>query len=172
VTARIALVVCLLFSPGLAFAQQSLLIVRHAERQTGQGDDGLSEAGRQRAARLAAVLANAGITHIFVSDRKRTSETAEPLARARGLRPIVIPMPAEDGKRDPADRQVRSTLVATRKLPPAAVVLVVGHSNTVPVFLRRLGYAMPINIPDTEFDNLFVVTPRPTRPPAVVRIRY
>jgi broad specificity phosphatase PhoE len=171
VTARIALFI-LVLSPGLAFAQQSLLIVRHAERETGQGDDGLSQAGRQRAARLAAMLANAGVTHIFVSDRRRTLETAEPLARARGVKPIVIPMPAEDGKRDPADRQVRSTLVASRKLPPAAVVLVVGHSNTVPIFLRRLGYPTQVTIGDTEFDNLFVVTPRPTRPPAVVRIRY
>jgi hypothetical protein len=62
--------------------------------------------------------------------------------------------------------------VATRKLPPASVVLVVGHSNTVPIFLRRLGYPTTVSIADTDFDNLFVVTPRPTRAPAVVRLRY
>lgn len=172
VRGAVAVLVLSFVTPALALAQQTLIIVRHAERDTGQGDDGLSEAGRQRAARLAAMLANAGVTHVFVSDRRRTAETAEPLARARSLKLIAVPMPADGGKTDPADRQVRATLVAARKLPPTAVVLIVGHSNTVPMFLRRLGHPAVITIADTEFDNLFVVTPRPTRAPAVVRLRY
>jgi hypothetical protein len=67
---------------------------------------------------------------------------------------------------------VRATLLAISKLPRTAVVLVVGHSNTVPMFLTRLGYGPRLEIPDNEYDNLFVVTPRATRAPAVVRIRF
>ena len=70
-----ALAACvLLVLPLPAAAQQSIIIVRHAEQQTGDGDD-LSEAGRHRAERLAAMLKDAGITHIFVSNRRRTLET-------------------------------------------------------------------------------------------------
>jgi broad specificity phosphatase PhoE len=156
-----------------AAAQQAILVVRHAERQMGEGDDGLSDAGRQRAERLAAMLKDAGITHIFVSDRRRTLETAQPLARARNIAPSRIAVPARGrGKIDPSELQVRATLLAISKLPRTAIVLVVGHSNTVPIFLTRLGYSPRITIGDAEYDNLFVVTPRATRAPSVIRMRF
>ena len=162
-----------LLLPAAAAAQQSIIIVRHAERQTGQGDDGLSETGRQRAERLAALLRDAAVTHVFVSDRRRTLETAQPVARARQLSATRIAIPVQGrGKAGPSELQVRATLAAISRLPRSAVVLVVGHSDTVPMFLTRLGYARAPAIPDTEFDNLFVVTPRATQPPAVVRLRF
>jgi broad specificity phosphatase PhoE len=165
--------VLLLLVPAAASAQQSIIIVRHAEREPGEGDVRLSEAGRQRAERLAMILKDAGITHIFVTDRRRTLETAQPLARARNLSPSRIAIPAQGrGKIGPSELQVRATLLAMSRLPRTAVVLVVGHSNTVPLFLTRLGYTPRINIPDPEYDNLFVVTPRATRPPAVIRMRF
>jgi broad specificity phosphatase PhoE len=167
----IALVV--LSWPAAASAEQSIILMRHAERQRGEGDDSLSEAGRQRAERLAAILRDAGITHIFVSDLRRTLETAQPLAKAHNLSPSRIAIPAQGrGKIEPAELQVRATLLAISKLPSNAVVLVVGHSNTVPMFLARLGYGPRVTIADNEFDNLFVVTPRATRAPAVVRLRF
>jgi len=166
--------VLFLLLPAAASAQQSIIIVRHAERQTGGDvDDGLSDAGRQRAAHLATVLKDAGITHVFVSDRRRTLETAQPLARAGNLSPTRIAIPAQGrGKIQPDELQVRATLLAISKLPRTAVVLIVGHSNTLPIFLTRLGYDRRVTIPDGEFDNLFVVTPRATRTPAVVRLRF
>jgi broad specificity phosphatase PhoE len=176
-TARTALrafwICALLAVPAAAAAQQSIIIVRHAEREPGDGDVGISEAGRQRAERLAGILKDAGVTHIFVSDRRRTLETAQPLARALNISPSRIAIPARSGgKADPSELQVRATLIAISRLPRNAVVLVVGHSNTVPMFLTRLGYGPRIAIPDGEFDNLFVVTPRATRAPAVVRMRF
>ena len=165
-------VLCLLL-PAVASAQQSIIILRHAERQTGEGDDSLSEAGRHRAERLAAMLRDAGITHVFVSDLRRTLETAQPLAKARNLSPTRMAIPAQGrGKISASELQVRATLLAISNLPRTAVVLVVGHSNTVPMFLTRLGHGPSLRIPDTEFDNLFVVTPRATRAPSVIRLRY
>ncbi len=170
---RALLVAALLLSPGVASAQQSIIIVRHAERQTGEGDDGLSETGRNRAERLATTLRDAGVTHIFVSDLRRTLETAQPLAKARSLSPSRIAIPAQGRRKiEPSELQVRATLLAISKLPRNAVVLVVGHGNTVPVFLTRLGYDPRVTIADTEFDNLFVVTPRATRAPSVIRLRF
>lgn len=168
-----AALVALACVPAAASAQQAIILVRHAERQTGQGDDGLSEAGRQRAERLAALLADAGVTHVFVTDRRRTLETAQPVASARRIPPTRIAIPERGrGKIEPAELQVRATLLAISRLPSAAVVLVVGHSNTVPMFLARLGHPQRIVIPDAEYDNLFIVTPRATRTPAVVRLRF
>jgi broad specificity phosphatase PhoE len=170
---RTLIVLGLLLTPAVASAQQTIIIVRHAERQTGEGDDGLSDVGRQRAERLAAILKDAGVTHVFVSDRRRTLETAQPLAELRNLSPTRIAIPAQArGKIDPSEVQVRATLLAISRLPNTAVALVVGHSNTVPIFLTRLGYGTAVTVADTEFDNLFVVTPRATRAPAVVRMRF
>jgi broad specificity phosphatase PhoE len=159
--------------PVSAAAQQSIIVVRHAERQTGDGDDGLSEAGRQRAERLAVMLRDAGITHVFVSDLRRTLETAQPLAKVRNISPTRMAIPAQGRRKISASElQVRATLLAISRLPRTAVVLVVGHSNTVPMFLTRLGYGPSLRIADTEFDNLFVVTPRATRSPSVIRLRF
>ena len=168
-----ALAACvLLVLPLPAAAQQSIIIVRHAEQQTGDGDD-LSEAGRHRAERLAAMLKDAGVTHIFVSNRRRTLETAQPLARLHHLSATPVPIPAGPrGKIDPSELQVRATIAALVRLPRTAVALVVGHSDTVPIFLRRLGYPTAVTIPDNEFDNVFIVTPRASRAPAVVRLRF
>jgi broad specificity phosphatase PhoE len=170
---RVLLAILIVLAPAAAAAQQSIIIVRHAERQTGEGDDGLSEAGRQRAERLSALLRDAGVTHIFVSDRRRTVETAQPLARLRNLSPSRLAIPAQGrGRISAAELQVRATLLAISRLPRTAVVLIVGHSNTVPLFLSRLGHASPPAIPDSEFDNVFVITPRATRAPSVVRLRF
>jgi broad specificity phosphatase PhoE len=169
----VAAALAVLLLPATVSAQQTIVIARHAERQTGEGDDGLSEAGRQRAERLATMLRDAGITHIFVSDLRRTVETAQPLARARNVSLSRIAIPDRGrGKISAAELQVRATLLAISRLPRTAVVLVIGHSNTVPLFLTRLGYGPPVKIPDGEFDNLFVVTPRATRAPSVVRLRF
>jgi broad specificity phosphatase PhoE len=171
--ARAACAALVLFVlPAIVEAQQAIIIVRHAERETGQGDDGLSTAGHQRAERLAAMLKDTAITHVFISDQRRTLETAQPVLKARRLTPNRVALPGEMQKGDPAELQVRQTLAAVAKLPGNAVVLIVGHSNTLPIFLRRLGYAQAVTIANQEFDNLFIVTPRASNAPAVVRLRY
>ena len=53
-----------------------------------------------------------------------------------------------------------------------AVALVVGHSNTVPQLLASLGVGAKIEIGDKEYDNLFVVVPKASGPPVLLRLRY
>ena len=69
-----------------------LALVRHAEpEETAHGrcygslDVGLSQAGREHAARLAVELAALDYDAVVASPRTRARETAEPLAAARGL---------------------------------------------------------------------------------------
>jgi len=148
-----------------AAAQSTVFVVRHAERadagSSGGGmmasDPELSDAGRARAAALAALLKSANVTAIFATEYKRTQQTAAPLARALGIQVTTVGAPA------------------TAKLPEmirsaGGNVLIVGHSNTVPAILKALGIATPVTIDDSEYDNLFVVTTGPQ--PTMVRLRF
>lgn len=167
-----AVAAALLLFVASADAAELIVVVRHAERETGQGDDSLSAIGRARAEKLVFVLQDVGITHVLTSDRKRTVETAGPLMKARGLQPTAIPIEEAMGGADPAERQVARTAEAVKSLPANARVLIVGHSNTVPLILKALGVAQAVTIPDAEFDNLFVVAPRPDGAPTLTRLRY
>ncbi len=148
-----------------AAAQQAVFVVRHAERaDTASGgapmmatDPDLSDAGRGRAQSLAAALKDAKITAIFVTPYKRTQQTAEPLAKALGLQPTAI---------DPKDA---AGLIDKIKAATGNV-LVVGHSNTVPDVLTRLGIADAPKIADSDYDNLFLVIRGDTS--SLVRLHY
>ena len=143
-----------------AHAQQAVFLVRHAEKIDSSRDPDLSEPGRARAALLARLLKDAGITTIYSSDFKRTIHTAEPLAALLKIHPTVI-------GRDP-DTVVQQ--LRTHK--PTDVVLVVGHSDTVPLVLKGLGCSETIAIDDGEYDNLFVVVPAGAGKPTLLRLRY
>ena len=52
---------------------------------------GLTAEGRAQADRLAAVLAPVPLDAVYTSDLNRARETAEPVAAAQGLEPIVVP---------------------------------------------------------------------------------
>lgn len=137
-----------------AVAQPVVFVVRHAERSDAgspaagmmAADPGLSATGHARAEALADVLRDANITAIYVTEYRRTQQTAAPAAKARGLTPIVVPAKDLD------------TLV-TKLRASAGNVLVVGHSNTVPEILERLGDASPIELGEADYDNLFVIMP-------------
>jgi alpha-ribazole phosphatase len=73
-----------------------LVLVRHAEPDEsarglcyGTLDVGLSDEGRAHAGRLAASLAGMSYDAVYASPRRRTVETAAPLAHARGLATVV-----------------------------------------------------------------------------------
>lgn len=142
---------------------QHVFLVRHAERADtvngGQpmmaADPNLSEAGRRRAESLATVLRDARITAIFVTEYKRTQETAAPLAKALGISPTVVTS--------------KDTLgLVARVRESTGNVLVVGHSNSVPNIITALGVVNAPPIADTEYDNLFIVT----APSQLVQLRY
>jgi broad specificity phosphatase PhoE len=144
-----------------AGAQQAVIAVRHAEKVDESKDPPLSPAGRKRALALARHLRTAGVDAIYVTQYQRTALTAAPLAAIMGLKPIVV---RADVRQQLVDR--------IRRENADDVVLVVGHSDTVPDILRLLGHRDPVTIPSAEHDNLFVAVPREGGPPAVLRLRY
>jgi len=130
----------------VAQAPATIILVRHAEKTAPTGDVSLTGAGRARAQALAHVLADAGIKHIFVTELKRTKETAAPAAAQFHVEPET--RPASDTGRLAAE---------LTKLPPGSTTLVVGHSNTIPEIIEKLG-AGAVKIKDREYDHLYVVT--------------
>src|ERR1041385_1687267 len=75
-----------------ANAAPIVFIVRHAEKANSGGKDPeLSVEGQKRADALANMLKDSQITAVFVTEFKRTQETAAPTARAAHVNPTVIP---------------------------------------------------------------------------------
>jgi broad specificity phosphatase PhoE len=145
--------------------QGVVFLVRHAERadagtpaaKMAGADPELSDAGKARAASLAALLKDAKITAIFTTEYKRTRDTAQPLAAATGVAAAVV------------DSKDAASLIDKVKAS-AGNILVVGHSNTLPDVIKALGVGEPVSIADDQFDNLFVVV-RGARP-ALLRLHY
>jgi broad specificity phosphatase PhoE len=83
---------CLLLSVvvATAAAQSTIFIVRHAEKGDSSKDSDLSEAGRARAEALATMLKDAKITAIYVTEFKRTQQTAAPLAKGLGITVTMV----------------------------------------------------------------------------------
>ena len=53
----------------------------------------------------------------------------------------------------------------------SGVCVVVGHSDTVPAFIKLLGGPPGLVIKDNEFDRMFILTTTPAMP-SVVALRY
>ena len=141
-----------------AAAAPLIFVVRHAEKVTTGGDNpDLSVAGQKRADALARILKDSQITAVFVTEFKRTQETAAPTARAAHLSPIVLP--AND---------VPGLVAKLRALNGNA--LVVGHGNTIPDLMKALGITTPISIPDDDYMEIFVVSLGD--PPQLIRLHY
>ncbi len=158
---RRLLIPLLLFAALLstALAAPTIFLVRHAEKAT-TGDlknPDLSEVGRTRADALAAMLKDADITAVYVTELNRSRQTADPFARAAGLNPIVI-----------SARETGQLIAQLRKTKGHS--LVVAHSNTIPEILRAFGLAEPPQINEPDFDNLFLI--RLSSPVEILRLHF
>lgn len=148
---RLLLVAALsLLTAGSSMAQ-TVVLVRHAEKVDDSADPVLSEAGQARAQALAMVLADAHPGHVFTSPLQRTRLTAAPTAGFHSV--TVEPISLEGG----GAAHVAAVAARVRALPDDAVVLVVGHSNTIPQIARALGYTAAPDMPECEYDRLTVL---------------
>ena len=142
----LALFILLFVSVPIVSAQPVVVIVRHAEKAANGGKDpDLSSAGRARADELARILRDSGITAIFTSEFKRTQETAAPTATSTHVTPTMV-----------AAKDTAALVVRLHQVNGNA--LVVGHGDTIPNIVKALGINSPINIPDADYSELFIVT--------------
>ena len=121
-------------------------VMRHLHTPEGERDPDLTGEGQRQAALLADRLAPERPAAIYVSDYRRTRQTAAPLAARLGLTPIVY---------DPADTP---GLVARVRAGPKPV-LIIGHSNTVPEIIAQLGGTRPAPLVHADFGDLWRIGP-------------
>jgi broad specificity phosphatase PhoE len=146
----------------------TIVLVRHAEKQVGAITDApLSPEGEVRASRLAQMLGDSEefgrIGRIYVTDTRRTQQTAAGLAQRLGLKPVIVD--AKTNSAELAQRAVRENR--------GHRALIVGHSNTVPEIVAALAHLQ--NVPamgDEEFDTMYVVTVPTIGKAQVLRIKY
>jgi 2,3-bisphosphoglycerate-dependent phosphoglycerate mutase len=148
-------------------ATTTMIFVRHAEKMTDQGKDpSLSPAGERRVAELTRQLVDAdviaGIDAIYSTPYKRTQETVRPLADALNL-PI--------NNYDAADtEEVLTTILKSHK---GKIILVSGHSNTVPVLIANLGASKRVPpIAEGEYDNIYIISIPWFGKTKTIRMRY
>jgi broad specificity phosphatase PhoE len=128
----------------------SFYVMRHLQKGEGQ-DPALSVEGHDNARKLIGFFAADSPRVVYVSTTRRARETAAPLARKLRLKVRSY---------DPGDTD---GLVA-RVLAERGSVLVVGHSNTVPEIVARLGGERPAPLAETDFGDIWHLwgTPRRT----------
>ena len=133
---------------GLWHAPGTVIVVRHMEKLADAGDDpGLSPAGQRRAARVAELLAAAGVDAVFATQYRRTAETALPLAER-----LSLPLHVYDAR--DTEALVRDVNATYRD----QTVVIVGHSNTVPEIVEALSGEEIGAISEDRYGDVYLVT--------------
>jgi broad specificity phosphatase PhoE len=138
----------------------TIILIRHADRAG--SEDQLNSAGEARAQELVRILDEANISAIYASSANRAQQTANPLATQLGLSILTYD-----------SNNLQALVNEIKNQHRGKVVLVVGHSDTVPVIIGLLGIQpAPGAIPGNEFDNLFIVTLNKRSIPRMIKIEY
>jgi len=141
----------------------TVILVRHAEKniEPDNPNPDLSPEGRARAQELVHILGGTGVTAIYATQYGRTQQTVQPLAER-----LSLPVNRIDSRNTPElVRQIKSNHAG-------GVVFVAGHNNTVPAIIAELGGGTYPTIPETEYDNMFVVTLYGFRKASTVKLKY
>ena len=134
-------------------ATTTIIFFRHAEQTShDEVDPPLSEAGQRRVAELTRQLVDAdvvaGIDAIYSTPYIRSLETARPLADQ-------LDLPINSYAADDTE-EILDTILKNHK---GKIILVIGHSNTIPVLIANLGASKKVPaIAQYEFDNIYIIS--------------
>jgi broad specificity phosphatase PhoE len=152
--------------PSLGAQASAVVLVRHAEKAAETGDPDLSPAGKARAEDLKTALATFPVQAIFVSEYRRTRQTADPTAAVLHLTPVTTEVHG-----DPT-AQASAIASAIQRMPSGSAALVVGHSNTIGPIIAALGGPRLPDLCDDEYASLFVLDLTPGASPRLLRATY
>lgn len=148
-------------------ATTTIIFVRHAEKAAVPADDPeLTPEGRERAEELARQMRDAdviqGIDAVYATPYRRTQQTAQPVAAA-----LDLPITTYD---EDDNEAVLADILEKHK---GKIILVVGHSNTLPGLIADLGASKRVPpIDDEEYDNLYLVSIPWFGKTKTIRLRY
>jgi phosphohistidine phosphatase SixA len=141
----------------------TVIIVRHAEKniEPNNPDPDLSSAGQARAQEIARMFGDSGVQAIYATQYKRTQQTVAPLANRLGLSVSSI-----DAKQS---AELTRRILSNNR---GQTIFIAGHNNTVPEIVNILsGENFPI-IPESEYDNMFIVTMYRFGKAKVLKVKY
>jgi phosphohistidine phosphatase SixA len=141
----------------------TVILVRHAEKkiEPNNPDPDLTDSGQQRAQEIARMFGNSGLNTIYATQFKRTQQTVKPLSDRSGVSVSLL-------NSNQSDELVKQILTNHR----GQTVFVSGHNNSVPAIVSTLsGDSFPI-IPESEYDNLFIVTVYRFGKAKVLKLKY
>jgi broad specificity phosphatase PhoE len=141
----------------------TVILVRHAEKkiEPSNPDPDLTPEGVERAHEIARVFADAGVNAIYATQYKRTQQTVKPLSDRTG-----VPVTLLDSKE--TDQLLRRIQTTDR----GQTVFIAGHNNTVPAMVSELSGEKYPTIPESEYDNLYIVTIYRFGKAKVVKLKY
>ena len=123
-------------------------LIRHAEKvrtDKSDKDPKLNEYGMLRAIKWQEYFSDKNISKIYSTNYKRTLETVKPIQESSDLIPIIY---------SPSDIDYKNFIMSNK----IEVVLIVGHSNTIPDFVNGLiNENVYSQIDDLNNSNLYVV---------------
>ncbi len=140
---------------------KTIIVVRHADKLSQDPESLLSPKGHERAKELARVLRDVKIQTIFISEKKRTLQTATPIATQKGLQPVEV-----------KTTQVPLLLEKLKAIPQGETALVVYHVPTIEQIVLKLGGVTIPALQESEFDRLIIITIPAQGKASVVTLRY
>jgi 2,3-bisphosphoglycerate-dependent phosphoglycerate mutase len=141
----------------------TFIIMRHAEKESTGTDPNLTSDGILRADELKRILNNISIKTIYSTPFNRTRQTVQPLATSKSL------SITEYATSTPYAQLVSDIRAANK----GKVVVIVGHSNTVPDILKEISNnSFNITISDSQYDNLFIVSLPEKLSPTITQLKY
>lgn len=141
----------------------TVILVRHAEKkiEPENPDPDLAPEGFERAQEIARVFADSGINVIYATQYKRTQQTVKPLSDRTGVTVSLLDSKQTD--------ELVSRIQTTHR---GQTIFIAGHNNSVPAIVTMLsGETYPL-IPESEYDNLYVVTIYRFGKAKVLKLKY
>lgn len=142
----------------------TLILVRHAEKQVvppENKDPDLSTAGQERAQELARMFGGSAITGIYATEYKRTQQTVKPLAEKLGL--TVNQTEA---------RKTPDLVKQLQARQSGEIIFIAGHNNTVPEIIAAFGGPKLPIIPETDYDNLYILIVQSDGSSKLIAMKY
>ena len=163
----IALLAVTALSAGVRATDQpptTIILVRHAEKlivPPENKDPDLSLAGQTRAQELVRMFSDSGIAAIYATQYKRTQQTVKPLADK-----LALPVNRVDAK------ETAELVKQIRSRNAGQVIFIAGHNNSVPEIIAAMGGPKLPIIPETEYDNLYILTVYSDGPARLIKMKY
>ncbi len=146
----------------------TIIVVRHAEKDTAQIDPELSPEGYERVKELTSMLASADIAAIYSTQFKRTMNTVKLLSEKLGISITIVPHDRSRTVKEYSEGLTKKILGEQT----GKTVLISSHNNVAPEIIRALGIPDPPTIDDSTYDDLFVVSKQSNSTASLLRLKY